>query len=140
MGRRLLTCFYNTSLVLGSLIRVKYPKCAYCPRAHIAKFCDRLRLIRSILRAYFFCVYSWLKLLMWAYHIIPFGLSFLRGEGITLSLFKHLYSIKDHWWGLSAQNAHKVHIVNLIRFKIVCIVEVSFCNCIIMGKCNGVFL
>ena len=49
-----------------------------------------------------------------------------------LNHFKLLCVVGDHWvWrGFGARNAHVVHIVNLIRFKIVYIwVEVSFCIC-----------
>ena len=43
--------------------------------------------------------------------------------GITFQRFKLLCLAKDHWRGFSARNAHIVHVVNSIRFKIV---EVSF--------------
>ena len=38
---------------------------------------------------------------------------------IFLQLFKPLCLAKDHWYGFSTRNAHMVHIVNLIGFKMV---------------------
>ena len=39
--------------------------------------------------------------------------------GLSFSTFKLLCLAKDHWWGFITRNAHMVHIVNVIRFKMV---------------------
>ena len=38
---------------------------------------------------------------------------------IIIQVLKLLCSVKDNWWGFSTRNAHRVHIVNYIRFKMV---------------------
>ena len=67
-------------------------------RAHVAKFYGRLRSIRSVWRASKFSVFK-----------IDWNCNFV---GL-------LCLAKDHWWGFSARNTHMVHIVNLIRLKMV---------------------
>ena len=53
-------------------------------------------------------------------HGIPFGLSFFWYFcDISFQLFKLLCLAKNHWWVFCTQNAHMVHIVNEIRFKMV---------------------
>ena len=53
-------------------------------------------------------------------HGIPFGFSFFWCfYDISFQLFKLLCLAKNHWWGFCARNAHMVHIVNEIRFKMV---------------------
>ena len=53
-------------------------------------------------------------------HCIPFGFSFFWCFcDISFQLFKLHCLAKNHWWGFSTRNAHIVHIVNEIRFKIV---------------------
>ena len=90
------------------------------PRAHVAKFNGRLRLIRSVLRATEFsvkidwnCVFGgllhhhfWLRLVL-ALSVQHF------------LLLEPLYLAKDHWWGFSTRNAHMVHIANWIWFNMV---------------------
>ena len=89
--------------------------------AHVAKFYSRLRLIRSVLRASKFSVLKFTEIvILWVYYTIPFGFSlFLHFWGIDFQLLKLLCLAKDHWRGFSTQNAHMVHVVNLIRFKMV---------------------
>ena len=40
-------------------------------------------------------------------------------QSIILSSGRKLCLAKDHWWGFSTRNAHMVHVVNLIRLKMV---------------------
>ena len=89
------------------------------PRTHVAKFYGRLRLIRSVLRASKFSVLKLIEIvILRVYYSIPSGFSLFRHLlGITFQLFKQLCLAKDHWRGFSTRNAHMVHIVNLIRFK-----------------------
>ena len=88
-------------------------------RAHVAKFYGRLRLICSVWRASKVSVFkidrncNFVGLL---HH--RFWLQFI------LILFCHYFSklhcsAKDHWRGFSTRHAHMVHIVNLIRLKMV---------------------
>ena len=50
----------------------------------------------------------------------PFWLKLLSVLfGIIFQLFQLLSLAKDHWRGFNIRNAHMVHIVNLIRFKMV---------------------
>ena len=52
------------------------------------------------------------------YCTIPFGFNlFWHLLVFTFQLFKLHYLAKDHWWWFSTRNAHMVHIVKLIRFK-----------------------
>ena len=49
------------------------------PRAHVAKFYGRLRLICSVLRASKFAVLKLIEIvILWIYYTIPFGFSFFR--------------------------------------------------------------
>ena len=53
-------------------------------------------------------------------HGIPFGYSFFWYFcDISFQLLKLLCLDKNHWWGFCTRNAHMVHIVNEIRFKMV---------------------
>ena len=47
------------------------------------------------------------------------ALACLGTFGLYFSTFYTSCFAKDHWWGFSTRNAHMVHIVNLIRFKMV---------------------
>ena len=91
------------------------------PRAHVAKFYGRLRLIRSVLRASKFAVLKLIEIvILWVYYTTPFGFSFFRHFwDINFQPFQLLSFAKDHWRGFNTRNAHMVHIVNLIRFKMV---------------------
>ena len=93
------------------------------PREHVAKFYGRLRLIPSVFRASKFSVikidwnYSFVDLLhhpIWLYlDLALLGHHFSNFELLVLCL------AKDRWWGSSTRNAHLIHIVNHIRFKMV---------------------
>ena len=49
------------------------------PRAHVAKFYGRLRLIRSVLRASKFSVSKIIEIvILWVYYTVPFGFSLFR--------------------------------------------------------------
>ena len=51
------------------------------PRAHVAKFYGRLRLIRSVLRASKFPVSKLIEIvILWVYYTIPFGFSLFLGH------------------------------------------------------------
>ena len=53
-------------------------------------------------------------------HGIPFGFSFFWYFcDISFQLFKLLCLAKNHWWRFCNRNAHMVHIVNKIIFKMV---------------------
>ena len=59
------------------------------PRAHVAKFYGRLRLIRSVLRASKFSVSNLIEIvILWVYYTIPFGFSLFRH--FLASLFNFL--------------------------------------------------
>ena len=62
------------------------------PRAHVAKFFGRLRLIRSVLRPSKFSVLTLIEIVMfWGYYTIPFGFSlFCHILDITFQLLKLL--------------------------------------------------
>ena len=51
-------------------------------------------------------------------HEIHFGFFWYLCD-ISFQLFKLLCLAKNHWWGFCSLNAHMVHIVNEIRFKMV---------------------
>ena len=91
------------------------------PRAHVAKFYGRLRLIRSVLRASKFSVLKLIEIVIFGVHYtIHFGFNLLRHFwDNTFQLLKLLCLDKDHWWGFSTRNAHMVHIVYSIWFKMV---------------------
>ena len=58
------------------------------PRAHVAKFYGRLRLIRTVSRASKLSVLKLAEIvILWVYFTIPFGFSFI---GIWASLFNFL--------------------------------------------------
>ena len=82
------------------------------PRAHVAKFYGRFRLICSILSASKFSVLKLIEIvILWVYYTIPFGLSFFRHFwGIIVQLFKLLSLAKDHRRGFNTRNAHMVYI------------------------------
>ena len=87
------------------------------PRAHLAKFYGRLRSIRSVWRASNF---SLIKIvILWVYYNIPFRFSLFWHFWSFLFNFGTTCLAQDHWWGFSTRNAHIVHIVNLIRLKMV---------------------
>ena len=91
------------------------------PMAHVAKFNDRLRLIRSVLRA---SKFSELKLIeiviVWVNYTIPFAFNLFRDFKASLSIvLDYICLAKDHWRGFSTRNAHMVHIVYEIRIKMV---------------------
>ena len=93
------------------------------PRAHVAKFYGRLRLIRSVFkRASKFNVIkiNWnchfeglLHHLLWLQPVLALF------WGHPFQLFKLLCLAKDQWWGFSTRNAHMVQLVNWTRFKMV---------------------
>ena len=59
------------------------------PRAHVAKFYGRLRLIRSVLRASKISVLKLIEIvILWVYYTIPFG----------FSLFWHFRAIIFNFW------------------------------------------
>ena len=92
------------------------------PGAHVAKFYVRLQLICSVLRASkIFCVeIYWNCNFVDLLHGIPFGFSFFWYVcDISFQLFKLLCLAKNHLWEFCTRNAHMVHIVNEIRFKVV---------------------
>ena len=66
--------------------------------ARAAKFCGRLRLIRSILRESRFSELKLIEIvILWDYYTIAFGLSLFRHFwGITFHIFKLLCLAKDH--------------------------------------------
>ena len=58
--------------------------------------------------------------ILWVYHTIPFGFNlFWQRLVITFQLFKLHCLAKDHWRGFRTRNAHMVHVVDLIRLKMV---------------------
>ena len=60
------------------------------PRAHVAKFYGRPRLIRSVLRASKFSLLKLIEIvILWVYYTIPFGFSFFRH---FLALFFNFYN------------------------------------------------
>ena len=52
-------------------------------------------------------------------YTIPFGFTLFWHVRDISSIFENTFLTKDHWWGFSARNAHMVHIVNKLRFKMV---------------------
>ena len=58
--------------------------------------------------------------MLWVYYTTPFGFTLFWQFLASLLIFL----AKDHVRGFSTRNAHMVHFINLIRFKMV--VEVSF--------------
>ena len=91
------------------------------PGAHVANFYGRLRLICSVLRASKLSVLKLIEIVFFGvYYTFPFGLSFFRHFWIIIfPPFEILCLAKDHWREFSIRNAHTVHIVNWIRFKMV---------------------
>ena len=75
----------------------------------------------SVLRASKFAVLKLIEIvILWVYYTIPLGFSFFRHFwGIIFQPFQLLSLAKVHWRGFNTRNAHMVHIVNLIRFKMV---------------------
>ena len=91
------------------------------PRVHVAKFYGRLRLIRSVLRAFkFFRVkIDWNCNFVGLLHH-PFWLHLVLAlSGNHFQLLNPHCLAKDHWWGFITRNAHMVHIVNSFSFKMV---------------------
>ena len=91
------------------------------PRAHVAKFYGRLRLIRSVWRASKFSVFlKFIEIvILWVYYTIPFGISlFWHFLVITFQLFElHVWlRITDEG---SVPEMRMVHIVNLFRLETV---------------------
>ena len=92
------------------------------PRAHVAKFYVRLQIwvLRFETIKIFRVEIYWNRNVVDLLHGIPIGFSFFwYFYDISFQLFKLLCLAKDHWWGFSTRNAHMVHIVNEIRFKMV---------------------
>ena len=98
-------------------------------RAHAAKFYGPLQLIRSVLRASTFSVLKFIEIVIFGVYL-PFRLASVCFGTFVISLFNYFSTIifqllklhclaKDHWRGFSTRNAHMVHIVNLIRLKMV---------------------
>ena len=86
----------------------------------VAKFYDRLRFIRSVLRASKFSVLKLIEIVfLWINYTIPFGSACFGTFRTSFSTFKLLCLAKDHWRGYITRNAHMVHVVNSIRFKMV---------------------
>ena len=83
------------------------------PRAYVAKFYGRLRLIRSvesikILRVKIDWNCNFVGLLHHPFWLkLDFALS-----GNHIQRLKQLCLAKDHWWGFITRNAHMGHIVN----------------------------
>ena len=58
------------------------------PRAHVAKFYGRLRLIRSVLRASKFSVLKLIEIvILWVFYTIPFGFSLFRNFRVNIFYF-----------------------------------------------------
>ena len=59
--------------------------------------------------------------ILWIYYMTSLlaSASFWYFCDISFQLFKLLCLAKNHWWELCTRNAHMVHIVNEIRFKMV---------------------
>ena len=58
------------------------------PRAHVAKFYGRLRLIRSVLRASKFSVLKMIEIIiLWVFYTIPFGFSLFRNFRVNIFYF-----------------------------------------------------
>ena len=68
------------------------------PKAHVAKFYGRLRLIRSVLRSSKLSVLKLIEIvILWVYYALSFGFSLFRHFwGITFQLFKFLCLAKGH--------------------------------------------
>ena len=67
------------------------------PRAHVAKFYGRLRLIRSVLRASNFpCVKCIQIVILWVYYTIPFDFTLFWHFWAYIFNFKLLSLAKDH--------------------------------------------
>ena len=68
------------------------------PRAHVAKFYGRLRLIRSVLRASKFTAFKLIEIeILRVYYTIPMALAcFETFWDITVKLLKLLFMAKDH--------------------------------------------
>ena len=81
----------------------------------------RFLLIRSVLRASNLLCIKFIEIvvILWVYYTIPFGCTLFWPFLASLLIFKFLCLAKDHWWGFSTRNARMVHIINLIRFKMV---------------------
>ena len=61
---------------LGVIFHFNYWWTSESPRAHVAKFYNRLRLIRSVLRVSKFSVLKVTEIvILWVYYTIPFGFS-----------------------------------------------------------------
>ena len=83
------------------------------PRAHVAKFYGRLRLICSAWEHQNFPCKSWLKLWLEGLLHHPFWLQLVLALlGHLFPTFETTFLAKDHWRGFSTRNAHMVHIVN----------------------------
>ena len=71
------------------------------PRAHVAKFYGRLRLIRSVWESAskFPAIKLFEIVILWVYYIIPFGFSlFWHVLDISFHTFEITSLAKDHWW------------------------------------------
>ena len=76
---------------------------------------------RSILRASNFPCSKFTKIVIFKVnYTIPFGFILFWLFGITSHILNFLLRLdKDHWRGFSTRNAHMIHIINFIRFKMV---------------------
>ena len=91
------------------------------PRAHVAKFSvDFSWVVAFEEHQNFPCLKLIEIVILWVYYTIPFGFNlFWHLLVITFQLLKLHCLAGDRWRGFGARNAHMVHIVNLIRLKMV---------------------
>ena len=84
------------------------------PRAHVAKFYGRPRLISSVWEHQNFSELKLIEIIILrVYYTIPFGFSLLRHFFSSFFHFLKLLCLaKDYWRGFSTRNAHMVHVVN----------------------------
>ena len=104
----------GTLVVTGSVTLTVYP---------IDKSKSRLE-AEVLLMSYFFITtvlsHKWFVWFDVTCYEFDMGFSLFRHLWvITFQLFKLHCLAKDHWRGFSTRNAHMVHIVNYIRFKMV---------------------
>ena len=96
------------------------------PRAHVAKFYDQLRLIRSVLRASKFSALILTEIvILWVYYTIPLGFTLIwHFWSITLQFWRHF-----HWLRITDEGS-----VTELRIWSILIIETDLKWCVHLSR------
>ena len=107
------------------------------PRAHVAKFYGRLRLIRGVFIASKFSVLKLIRIvILWVYYIIPFGLSLIGTFGASLFIFLN-YFVWLRIYDEGSVHEMRIWSILLIKSDLKCCMYLSRSLFIFLRTCSS---